>query len=167
MARTLTWLVKCKGKHICLAKPALLDFDKPAQIALVLQSRMGWVSALILAGLQTLGALRMQTIRQKKKIRSPINMLFSFLLWWNELSLCKKDLHIPPPSGNSVHQHLWEQGNSKSGSADFIKKDHLGDLFLHIIKLTFILNVIVIPKKRIRLQWLMWSTSLCKRSRVQ
>lgn len=30
MARVLTWLVKCKGKHICSAKPALLDFDKPA-----------------------------------------------------------------------------------------------------------------------------------------
>lgn len=41
VARILTWLVKCKGKHICSAKPALLDFDKLAQIALVLQSRMG------------------------------------------------------------------------------------------------------------------------------
>lgn len=54
MAGILTWLVKCKGKHICSAKPAKpLDFYKPAQIALVLQSGMGCVSALILSVLQT------------------------------------------------------------------------------------------------------------------
>jgi len=57
MARILTWLVKCKGKHICSAKPASLDFAKLAQIALALQSRMGCVSALVPVALQTLFCL--------------------------------------------------------------------------------------------------------------
>lgn len=51
MDRILSWLVKCKGK--CSAKPAQLDFDKLAQIALMLQSGMGCMTALILAVLQT------------------------------------------------------------------------------------------------------------------
>lgn len=104
MARILIWLVKCKGKHIWSAKPALLDFDKLAQIALVLQSRMGRVSALILPVWQTLCTENAdnKTDKENEKPHKPA----AFPSYHDGISLCKKDLLIPPPSGNSVHQHL-------------------------------------------------------------
>lgn len=137
MARILTWLLKWKGKHICSAKPAPLDFDKPAQIALAFHCGLGCESASVTGVLQTQFYLpwmqweweekdRQRNLNEEhhEPVAAPSHHDAMSEVYTSE---DKKDLHVLLSSGGFVYQCLWEEETSKSGSVNLISKGHLGD----------------------------------------